>query len=349
MGRTSLDHYFSVVKGTRKANYLRAKSVPAAISLASSTSELWDAHNDILSPLRRIPDTLGPHFPVHAPADPHEANPSCTTPPSSLLDLKGELAERLMRECRLCERKCSVNRTVGERGTCGVLESRISSEFIHLGEEPELVPSHTIFFAGCNLSCVFCQNWDISQDPFGGARFEPRDVVRLMERRHALNTNWVGGDPTPNLPFILEVLGKSTIQRAQVWNSNMYLTEESMALLDGVMDLYLTDLKYGNNACGRELSGVEHYFDVVTRNHLLIRRQDTIIRHLVLPGHLECCTMPILKWIKENRSDAVVNVMAQYHPDHKSHRHPVIGRRLRGEEYRESVGLARELGLQLTN
>ena len=347
MGRTSLDHYFSVVKGTTLPLYCTASTIPAAVSPDASDSDLWNAHKETLSDLAdrvvRTPPEIrsrSPTSPPSPPYDPH--NPT-------LMDLKVELGRRMMKGCCLCERRCSVNRTEGERGVCGVLDARISSEFIHMGEEPELVPSHTIFFAGCNLSCIFCQNWDISQDPFGGARFEVKDVVRLMERRHALNTNWVGGDPTPNLPFILEVLGKSSVDRAQVWNSNMYLTEESMALLDGVMDLYLTDLKYGNNACGRELSGVEHYFDVVTRNHLLIRGQDTIIRHLVLPGHLECCTMPILKWIKENRSDAVVNVMAQYHPDHKSHRHPVIGRRLRGEEYRESVGLARELGLQLTN
>lgn len=330
-----MDHYFSVIKGTAIPLYLAASRIPVPLSLDAPTPDLWKAHEDALAALAimkkpPISDPLPPRHP-------------------SLMDLKVELGRRMMRECRLCEWRCGVDRAGGEKGVCGVLKSRISSEFIHIGEEPELVPSHTIFFAGCNLNCIFCQNWDISQDPSAGARFEVKDVVRLMDRRHALNTNWVGGDPTPNLPFILDVLSHATIDRAQVWNSNMYLTNEGMALLDGAMDLYLTDLKYGNNACGRELSGVRNYFDVVTRNHLLIRGQDTIIRHLVLPGHLDCCTRPILKWINENRSDAVVNVMAQYHPDHKAFGHPVLGRRLRGEEYREAVGQARELGLQLTN
>jgi len=254
----------------------------------------------------------------------------------------------MMQHCTLCERNCGVDRSSAKKGVCGVLEPRISSEFIHMGEEPELVPSHTIFFAGCNLACAFCQNWDISQDPFGGAKVPVKDVVRMMERRHALNTNWVGGDPTPNLPFILEVLNASTIPRNQIWNSNMYLTEQSMRLLNGTMDLYLTDFKYGNNQCG-ELSGVKDYWDVVARNHMLIKERDTIIRHLVLPGHVECCTRPILNWVKENRPDVVVNVMAQYHPDFKAMRIPGLDRRLRAEEYREAMGIAKELGLMLTN
>jgi len=260
-----------------------------------------------------------------------------------------EIGKRMMLDCRLCERRCRVNRGKDQKGICGVIQSRISSEFIHLGEEPELVPSHTIFFAGCNFKCIYCQNWDISQDPFGGAKIPVDQVVRIMDRRHALNTNWVGGDPTPNLPFILEVLNAANVRRAQVWNSNMYLTEEAMELLDGAMDLFLTDFKYGNNACGEELSGVRNYFDVVSRNHRLIKGRDTIIRQLVLPGHLDCCTKPILHWIKENRPDAVVNVMAQYHPDHKAHKYPGLDRRLRREEYREALGMAKELGLRLTN
>ena len=265
------------------------------------------------------------------------------------MDLKVELGKRMLENCTLCERKCGVNRLQGEKGVCGVLNARISSEFVHMGEVPYLIPSHTIFFAGCNLGCIFCQNWDISRDPSGGALIPIPEMVRVLGRRHALNTNWVGGDPIPNLPYILEVLGESDIHRAQVWNSNMYLTREAMRLSEGVMDLYLTDFKYGNNGCGEELSGVKHYFDVVSRNHAMLEGKDTIIRHLVLPGHLDCCTKPILTWINEHRSDAVVNVMAQYHPDHKAHNHPVLGRRLSSEEYRDAVMYAKELGLKMTN
>lgn len=331
-----LPHYNSILKGYSSPFFHISKLIPADISLDASTSDLWSAHKDDID-----------HFTYTAPYTTLHTT-SNSSPSTSLMDLKIELGERKMAECLLCEHGCGVNRTDGEKGRCGVLDPRVSSEFIHLGEEPELVPSHTIFFSGCNLTCIFCQNWDISQDPYGGARFAVDEVTRFMERRKSLNTNWVGGDPTPNLPFILKVLGKSDVHRAQVWNSNMYLTEQGMDLLDGVIDLYLTDFKFGNNVCGKELCGVPGYFDVVTRNHLRIKGRDTIIRHLVLPGHLECCTKPILKWIAKNLPEAVVNVMAQYHPDHKTVGHPTLGRGLRREEYQEAVWVAKELGLMLT-
>lgn len=263
------------------------------------------------------------------------------------MDLKVELGRRMMEGCELCEHRCRVNRSEGEAGRCGVLGPVLSSEFIHQGEEPELVPSHTIFFAGCNLSCIFCQNRDISQSPTAGIRSSAQGLAGIMERRGALNTNWVGGDPTPNLPFILEALSLSGTRRPQIWNSNMYLTGQGMDLLDGVMDLYLTDLKFGNNTCGPVLCGVPDYFDVVTRNHLRIAHRDTLIRHLVLPGHLECCTAPVLKWIAEHRPDAVVNVMAQYHPDPHTLGHATLGRRITRAEYHGAMELARELGLDL--
>ncbi len=264
-----------------------------------------------------------------------------------LLDLKIELARRMLLECNLCERKCGVDRSKGIPGACGVLVPRISSEFLHMGEEPCLVPSHTIFFAGCNLTCIFCQNWDISQQAHQGARFTQQDIARLMDKRTALNTNWVGGDPTPNLHFILGTLAHVQVNRPQIWNSNMYLTTRTMELLNGAMDLYLTDFKYGNDECGHELSGVDHYFDVMKRNHEHMKGQDTIIRHLVLPGHLDCCTEPILTWIAENRPDAVVNVMAQYHPDFKTMHYPGLDRRLKDREFSEALEQARELGLTL--
>ncbi len=326
----NLVHYFSIIGGEALPNYLVLKTIPVEVELTAPSNVLREAHIEGIE-----------RFAIWKEENRDETSPN-------LLDIKIELARRMLKGCELCERRCRVNRSEGEKGTCGVLESRIASEFIHMGEEPVLVPSHTIFFSGCNFTCIYCQNWDISQNPKGGIHYSSEQINRIMQKRHALNTNWVGGDPTPNIPFILEALGKATIKRAQVWNSNMYLTREAMSLLERVMDLYLTDFKYGNNRCGEELSGVKEYFDVVSRNHLLIKGKDTIIRHLVLPGHLECCTRPILKWIKENRPDAVVNVMAQYHPDYKAHNYPGLNRHLSSQEFREAVRFAGELGLRRT-
>jgi len=255
----------------------------------------------------------------------------------------------VLESCRLCERRCGADRASGQMGYCRVLESRVSSEFLHLGEEQELVPSYTIFFAGCTFRCVFCQNWDISQNPGNGVHIPAETLAKMIMKSPGVNVNWVGGEPTPNLPYILDVLSKLERNIPQVWNSNMYLTEDSMRLLDGVIDVYLTDFKYGSDRCAGRLSDARDYWRITTRNHLLAREQaELIIRHLVMPGHIECCTRPVLDWVAGNLGDTVrVNVMDQYRPEYRAYACDGMGRRPAGDEIREAVDYARELGLNL--
>ncbi len=268
------------------------------------------------------------------------------------LDHKLEMAKEIFGNCILCERRCGVDRNV-EAGHCGVRGARVVSEFLHFGEEPELVPSHTIFFAGCTLECAFCQNWDISTRPDSGKIYSPVELARLIDGQSgkAKNTNWVGGDPTPNLPFILEVMSHLKTDIPQVWNSNMYLSEEAMGLLDGVVDVYLTDLKFGNNECGERLAGVKGYWDVVTRNHILAKEQaEVIVRHLVMPGHVECCSKPLLKWLADTFGNTVrANIMAQYRPQHKAFRHSEINKSLPMSEFKEAYEYGFGLGLNLVD
>jgi len=266
------------------------------------------------------------------------------------LDEKVRKAKEMLKSCSLCEHKCRVDRTRGVKGFCGVLEPRISSEFIHFGEEYELVPSYTIFFTGCNFHCVFCQNWDISQKPEGGVEITPQVTARLIEREHARNVNWVGGEPTPNLPFILEVLTHLQKNIPQVWNSNMYMTQEAMKLLNGAIDIYMTDFKYGNDTCAKRLSKIEDYTKIVKRNHLQAAKQaEVIIRHLMLPNHMECCTKPILKWIKQNMKNARVNLMNQYRPEYQAFRYSEIDQQLKEKEFKKAVDYAKELELNLVD
>jgi len=261
---------------------------------------------------------------------------------------KAGQARSILSSCRLCVRRCGADRAAGELGFCRVLEPRISSEFLHFGEEPELVPSYTIFFAGCTFSCAFCQNWDISQNPKNGVRIKAETLASMIDGVSARNVNWVGGEPTPNLPHILEVLTHVKKNIPQVWNSNMYLTEESMELLDGVVDVYLTDFKYGSDACALKYSNAPKYWEVVTRNHALAREQaELIVRHLVLPGHVECCTKPALAWIAENLKNVRVNIMDQYRPEYKAREFPDINRKLDRNESKEAYEYGKKLGLNL--
>jgi putative pyruvate formate lyase activating enzyme len=257
-------------------------------------------------------------------------------------------AREIMENCRFCERRCGVNRLRGERGYCRVLESRIASEFIHWGEEPELTPSYTIFFSGCTFACIYCQNWDISQYPGRGVHIRPATLANMISKAGAKNVNWVGGDPTPNIYYILRVLEHSRRNIPQIWNSNMYLTVESMRLLEEAIDIYLTDFKYGNDRCAERLSHVKNYMEVVERNHIIAENQgEVIIRHLILPDHLECCTKPILQWISENLRNARVNIMDQYHPDYRAGGYDELRRGLSPREFHEAVEFGRKLGLDI--
>lgn len=327
-----LPRYFLILQQKEEPNYIKCKRVSLDIDMKDPTDKLWKKHDEALESLKT-------------------KNFSSDVSKPSLLDLKAEIAKRILKNCLLCERQCGVNRIKKEKGYCKVTDSRVASEFTHWGEEPELTPSHTIFFAGCTFSCVFCQNWDISQNPKGGRIISPKRVAEIVERRgeSTKNTNWVGGDPTSNLPFILETLRLSNVKQAQVWNSNMYLTKESLKLLDGVIDLYLTDFKYGNDVCAKRLSNAENYWGVITRNHRIARDQcELIIRHLVLPNHFECCTKPVLTWIANNLEKVRVNVMNQFHPDCNAHEHEDLTRRLTRREFSQAYELAEKLGLSLT-
>ncbi|MEM2487811.1 MAG: radical SAM protein, partial [Thermoproteota archaeon] len=206
----------------------------------------------------------------------------------------------------------------------------------------------------CNFGpCVFCQNWDISSDPENGTEVDPRTLALISKRLRtegAANINYVGGDPTPNLHTILASLKHLNVNVPQLWNSNMYCSVETMKLLAEVIDIWLPDFKYGNNECAKRLSKVDDYFEVVSRNHkIAYENGDMIIRHLVLPNHIECCTKPVLKWISENTPKVLVNIMEQYHPDYlvarNPEKYPDIARRPASKEMREAYDYARGLGI----
>ena len=143
MGHGSLSGYYEILDGEKRARYLRTKGTMVDVDLSARTEELWEAHGKAVRGRTEAGAT-------------------------GLLDLKVELARRLRSECAICERRCGARRDEGKTGHCGVLEARIASEFLHMGEEPDLIPSYTLFFSGCTFDCVYCQNWDISTMPRSG-------------------------------------------------------------------------------------------------------------------------------------------------------------------------------------
>jgi len=277
--------------------------------------------------------------------------------PYSLLDVKVELLKRILRRCVLCEWKCKVNRAEGKKGACRLeRETRVATFFRHFGEEPPVVGrkgSGTVFFTGCTFRCVFCQNWDISQDPTAGTPVSPTilaSIIHSLREEGAANINLVGGEPTPHLHTIVESLRIAEVNVPILWNSNMYLTSESMEILADLVDIWLPDFKWGNNNCAVKYSRATRYFEVVSRNHEIAHTAgDMIIRHLVVPGHVKCCTKRILEWVAESCPRAIVNVMTQYRPEYLVARspqtYPEIARRPRSDEIREAEEYARQLDL----
>jgi len=341
--RRSLARYFAVMGDELPARFLVSKRVPISVKLSASDEDLWSAHEQGLKEFRKL---LGDVDSGRVKLE------DVKKPEVSLLDTKVELARRILKSCHFCERRCGIDRTAGKRGVCGVGERpRMASEFMHYGEEPELVPSYTIFFNGCTFKCQYCQNWDISQFPEAGAAVSPETLAKLVERARkegARNVNWVGGEPTPNLHNILAALNECEVSIPSVWNSNFYMSLEAMKLLFGTQDVYLTDFKYGNDACALKYSKVPNYWKIVTRNHrLAFVDAELIIRQLVLPTNVECCTRQILEWIAENLGGMVrVNLMDQYRPEAKACEYLEISRRLKAEEFEKALEIAREVGLK---
>ncbi|MBN1946613.1 MAG: hypothetical protein JW797_13140 [Bradymonadales bacterium] len=276
------------------------------------------------------------------------------------------LMKRLVR-CDLCPRGCGVDRRVGT-GFCGIgIKARLAAAVPHRGEEPVLADraSGGIFLSGCNLACLFCQNYQISQvRPPPGIELEPDRLGDHMLRLQAMgcqNINLVS--PSHVVPQVLLAIASASrrgLRLPLVWNSNAYEKVEVLRLLEGVVDLYLPDLKYSGDGMARLLSGADRY-TAVSRAALLemkrqvgpleldergLARRGLIVRHLVLP-HNAGGTPGVLRFLAEHLGPGVaVSLMAQYAPVHRAVGHPVVGRSLTREEYGRAVEWLDRLGLE---
>jgi putative pyruvate formate lyase activating enzyme len=342
--RLSLSRYFASMQDEKHAKFRIAKMLPSDYEKASSLDELWNLHEKKMDEFTRLQQEV----------DAHQKNIDEMEPPNnSFLDLKVEIASRILRSCHFCIRRCGVNRLNGETGYCRCgSQITVSSMFEHMGEEPELVPSGTIFTLGCTIRCLHCQNWTISQWYESGEVYTPRRLALAVERLRAngcRNANLVGGEPTPWLQQWLQTFQHVKVNVPVVWNSNSYYSEETSRLLAGFADVYLLDFKYGSNECAERISNAPCYWETCTRNHLYANEHgELIVRVLVLPGHLECCTKPVLNWIAENLGrNTRVNLMFQYRPEWRAYEVPELRRRLTSSEMRQAVHLAK--AAKLTN
>lgn len=266
----------------------------------------------------------------------------------------------------------------------------LGEELIYRGR----LGSGTVFFTSCNMRCAFCQNGDISADKDNGEIISERalaTMARLLRAEGCHNINWVGGDPTIHLHTIVgaialleefqpsendlraalavkadwRILAAPDLQNAtyqgkfnvpMLWNSNFFMSNEAMKVLRLLIDIWLPDFKFGPGRCAVELSKTPWYWETVSANLALIHDwgEEFTIRHLVMPGHVECCTVPVLEWVAEHMPDAPVNIMDQYrpenfcdpgHPKYKE-RYAPLARRPSRSEIVKAFRYARQLGLR---
>ncbi|UCH51238.1 MAG: radical SAM protein [Chloroflexota bacterium] len=279
---------------------------------------------------------------------------------------KVEAAKALLKNCQVCPHHCGVNRLAGEIGKCRTAGAAVVSSYgPHFGEEAPLVGKHgsgTIFFTNCNLKCLFCQNHKISQ--LGeGTEVNKEELAKMMldlQSRGCHNINFVS--PTHVVPQILEALEIAVNQGLRlplVYNSGGYDSVKTLKILDGIVDIYMPDMKYSDEKTAEELSGINNYPYINQAALKEMHRQvgdlqtdkdgiaikGLLIRHLVLPHGL-AGTKETIKFVAEEISqNSYVNVMAQYHPCYKAFQIPQLARPLSKQEFLEAVEMAISAGI----
>lgn len=279
---------------------------------------------------------------------------------------RADRALALLENCTVCARRCRVNRLEGERGFCRAGRKAVVSSYgPHFGEEDVLVGRHgsgTIFFTFCNLGCCFCQNYEISH--YGeGQEVDAQKLAGIMLALQDMgchNINFVS--PSHFVPQILEALVLAVedgLKIPLVYNTGGYDAIATLVLLDGIVDIYMPDIKFSGRDSAGKYAGVPDYFDVVRAavkemhrqvgdlevDERGIARRGLLVRHLVLPGDL-AGTERVMKFLAEEISPhTYVNIMGQYYPAYEASKYPELCRRITGEELRRATETARKAGL----
>lgn len=276
-------------------------------------------------------------------------------PVQELKKRRGALYE-VLKSCILCPRKCKIDRTIGQQGVCKAgMQAKVYSFMAHHGEEPVLSGEHgsgTIFFSNCHLKCVYCQNYQFSQLS-EGKEVPAKRLAQMMLDLQAMkchNINLVS--PTHYLPQILDALiiaVENGLILHIVYNNGGYESVETLKMLEGIVDIYLPDMRYADNDTAKKYSGINDYVEVnqaaIIEMHRQVGSKGLIIRHLVLPGELSG-TEKIMKFIAENISkDAAISLMSQYYPTHKATEFHLINRRITTKEYQKAIDAVLNNGL----
>lgn len=269
--------------------------------------------------------------------------------------IKGHFSAQALQQysnCHLCEHHCGTNRTQGELGVCKASsEARVFRHRVEYGEELELIPSHLFYLSGCDLRCAFCIAEEKAFNPRTGTLLTTDFLEAAIEQgisKGARNLQWVGGEPTIHLPAILQAMSGCSNLPSIVWKSDFYGTPEAFQLLEPIVDVFVADFKFGNNACARRISKVSSYVETLQRNlKQVYLHSDLIVRHLLLPEHEECCFRPIVDWIAENLPDVKFSLRNGYLPRWQARHYAELSKPLEMSAADSAIAYAESRGLNL--
>jgi putative pyruvate formate lyase activating enzyme len=254
--------------------------------------------------------------------------------------------------CHLCAHHCGVDRLAGELGRCHAgPDARVFSAQVEVGDELELIPTFAVALSGCDLRCDFCLTGAQSWNPGAG---EPLRLRVLGQRAAAALAEGartimiLGGEPTVHLPAVLEIIAAMPPLAKLVWKTNAHGSKQARELLDGLFDVWLADYKFGNASCSERLAGVRDYGPVVRENLLWAsRHSELIVRHLLMPGHVECCWGPIAEWLAAELPGVKVSLRPAFWPAWHADRHAELRQTVASSESIRALELARALGVNL--
>ena len=261
-------------------------------------------------------------------------------------------ARAALRDCHLCACHCGVDRWHGGRGRCGAgAEARIFSAQVEVSDELEWIPVYAVAFSGCDMRCAFCitgaQSWN-ARAGVECVAHEVGEAARAALRQGARSIMILGGEPTIHLPSVLELVAAFPEDARLIWKTNAHGTAQARQLLGGLFDVWLADYKFGNDHCAQRLAGVSNYTAIVRENMMWAKDDsELVVRHLLMPGHVDCCWKPVARWLGRELPGVKVNLRSGFWPAWHARRHRELRSTTQGDEARVAWRIAEEHGLSL--
>ena len=273
-------------------------------------------------------------------------------PRSIVAQERARIARTMLADCRFCAHDCGVNRLAGEAGLCHAgAEARFFCAQAEVSDELELIPTFAVALSGCDMRCDFCITGASSWNPRAGTAFDAQAMAvraRAALQNSARTIMVLGGEPTIHLSAALEFVSLLPETARLIWKTNAHGSAQARELLDGMFDIWLADFKFGNDTCAQNLAKTPDYVRVVKENlRWAAAHSELIVRHLLMPGHVECCWQPVAEWLAGNLPGIKVNLRSGFWPAWHVAHHVDLCRTVSTSESERAIDLARHLGLNL--